>query len=83
MRNRDSHALACVFFALWPESSGNLPLVMFCGLLCIFFFFAPFFLYFVVLSYWGEDVNNVLACESRRMSLGKRMLLHMHWIESV
>jgi hypothetical protein len=27
-----------------------------------------FFMYFVVLAYWIEDVNNFLTCESRMMS---------------
>jgi hypothetical protein len=40
-------------------------------------------MYFVVLAYWVEDVNNFIAYESRRLSFGRRMLLPMYQIESV
>jgi hypothetical protein len=50
------------------------------------FFFPPIFplsLYFVVLAYWVENVNNFLVCESRKMSFGSRMLLPIYLIGSI
>jgi hypothetical protein len=56
-----------------------------CFVLFFFFFFVlfPFSLYFVVMAYWVVDVNNFMACELRRMSFGKKILLFMYRIESV
>jgi hypothetical protein len=60
-----------------------------CGLLYIFFIFLLYFLfffsplYFAVLACYVEDVNNFLACELRRMSFGKSILLPMYRIESI
>jgi hypothetical protein len=48
-----------------------------------FFVLFPFSLYFVVMAYWVVDVNNFMACESKRMSFGKKILLFMYRIESV
>ena len=73
----DLHTLARGSFAFWPESSSSLPPVVFCELLCFFFFnfsyFFSFSVYFVVLTCWVKDVNNFLAWESRRISFGRKM----------
>jgi hypothetical protein len=43
----DSYAPTRGFFVLWPESSGSFPLVVFCGLLCLFFIFSKFYVFLV------------------------------------
>jgi hypothetical protein len=63
----DSHILACGFFVLWSESYGSLLPMVFFGL-----FFSPCFSVFLF-----------LACESKMMSFGRKMLLFMYQIESI
>jgi hypothetical protein len=46
-----------------------------------FSLYFSFFIYFVVLACWVEDVNNFMAWELRMMSFGRRMLLSMYRIE--
>jgi hypothetical protein len=47
--DRVSHALVHGFFALRPESSSNLLLVVFFGLLCIFLYFSYIFCFSCIL----------------------------------
>jgi hypothetical protein len=53
----------------------------------VYFIYFPlyfsFSLYFVVLAYWVENVNNFIACELRMMSFDRKMLLPMYRIKSV
>jgi hypothetical protein len=64
---------------IWQSSSSGVLWAF------VYFFYSCFIfsLYFVVLAYWVEDVNNFLVCESKMMSFGKRILLSMYRIESV